>query len=149
MQKNYSSQSGVALLEALISAIIIAIGLLGLAALQVVTNRQSNHTNYAYLAALQIYDMADRMHANSVGVSTGSYNNLSGIPSSAAICSGVVSCNPAQLAMYDSAQWNTANAALLPSGTGTVTGNGSNFTVNMQWREPQIGTRTLSMIFRI
>ena len=144
-------QQGVALLEVLISIIIIAIGLLGIAALQSTTMRQGHHSELTYQALLQIYDMADRMRANPIGLTNGLYNNVTGIPNSPPVCSGPVNCTPAQMATADIAAWNNANAILLPTGTGTVTGAGSGtlFTVTINWVETEVGNRSLSMGFQL
>lgn len=139
-------QQGVALLEVLISMIIVAIGLLGIAQLQIATLRQSTHANFSYQAAQQIYDMADRLRANPVAVAAGSYNAINGIPGSPPSCKSST-CTPTQMATYDASDWNTINAAVLPTGTGTVSGagTGSTFRITVSWVEPEVGNRSLAM----
>ncbi len=146
-------QSGFTLLEVLITVVVLSIGLLGIAGLQLVGLRFANNANLRYQAVLQANDMADRMRANQQGVSAGSYNNISGTGSDpGCITSG---CSPAQMAATDAFQWNTANAQVLPAGTGTVTGNGANsvFTVTINWTEMGptgvgSGTHSYVMSFR-
>jgi len=107
------------MIEVLVALLVLSIGLLGLAALRA-TGLRYNHGAYLRSqAVVQAYDMADRMRANLPGVQAGAYNNLSGIPSTHPDCLGA-SCVPSDMAQFDLWQWNTANAALLPGGTGTV-----------------------------
>lgn len=144
-------QRGGALLEALITGLVVGIGLLGIVGLQITTVQQGAHANLSYQATLQAYDMVDRMRANPAGVQAGLYNVVQGIPSSYPNCNGSVNCIPSQIASFDAGDWNTNNAALLPAGVGTVTGagSGSNFSIQLQWNEPRVGTRTLVVTTRI
>ncbi len=122
------------MLEVLVAVVVLAIGLLGLAALQITGLRYLATANQSYLASLQVYDMADRMRANPIGVLNGDYNAISGIGSDPGCVS--TSCTPALMAGTDAYQWNTANAALLPGGAGTVANNGNLFTITVTWNEP-------------
>ena len=111
-------QTGFALLEVLIAVVVISFGLLGLAGLQL-TSMKNNHSAYfRSIATQQAYDMADRIRSNFAGIAAGNYSHVSGTPGDpGCIATG---CTPAQLAQYDIDQWNTDNAALLPSGAGVV-----------------------------
>jgi type IV pilus assembly protein PilV len=125
---------GFSLVEVLIAIVVLSVGLLGLAGLQA-TGLRNNHSAYLRsIATLQAYDMADRMRANIQGVQAGAYDSISGTPT-APDCS--VSCAPSVIATLDNSQWNTSNASLLPSGTGTVTGAGlgSIFTITVTWTD--------------
>lgn len=128
-------QSGVSLIEVLVSVIVMAIGLLGLAALQGSAVRFNHSAELRSIANSQAQSMIDRMRANKQGVESGFYNNLSGLPSQTQ-CSA---CSPAQLAQYDLYQFNTTNAQLLPSGQGQVTGNGRVFTITIFWDNDRSG----------
>lgn len=141
-QKNIG---GFTLIEVLVTLIILSIGLLGLAGLQG-TDIQSNHSAYLRSqAALLSNDMADRMRSNMVGIANGDYDSIlsnSGtiIPS----CNSAAGCTPAEMAQHDASTWNDAIANLLPSGKGSVTGNGNNsiFTIIVMWKDP-LKTRTI------
>lgn len=128
-------QSGVSLIEVLVSVIVMAIGLLGLAALQGSAVRFNHSAELRSIANSQAQSMIDRMRANKQGVESGFYNNLSGLPSPTQ-CSA---CSPAQLAQYDLYQFNSTNAQLLPSGQGRVTGNGRVFTITIFWDNDRSG----------
>lgn len=110
--------TGFAMLEVLISVLVLSFGLLGLAGLQAY-GLKNNHSAYLRsLATQQAYDIADRMRANRQGVDNGKFNLATGIPTDpGCIASG---CSANNLADYDLNQWNTANAALLPSGIGVI-----------------------------
>lgn len=126
-------QSGVSLIEVLVAIVILSIGLLGIAGLQLTSFRFMHDSNLMYQAALQANDMADRIRANSVGRDNGNYNNISGTGSDpGCITTG---CTPAQLAATDGFEWNTLNAQVLPTGTGTVVGAAGQFTITVTWSE--------------
>lgn len=141
---------GFTLLEVLIAVVVLSVGLLGLMGLQAMGLR-NNHSAYLRTQATWLsYDMADRMRANKSGVGTGAYNgnvNMKSIDtgkdySSAQNCR-TISCTPAELAPYDAAQWkqNFANA-VLPSGSGTVTGDGAAgtpMTITVNWMDMEKG----------
>jgi len=114
------SNAGFTLLEVLVALLVLSIGLLGLAALQASGTRYVHGSYLRSQAVIQAYDMADRIRANLPGVQAGDYTDLSGIPSTHSDCTSS-SCSAAQMAQFDLWQWNTANAALLPAGAGTVT----------------------------
>ena len=59
-----SRSSGFSLLEVLVGLIILAIGLLGLAAMQMISLRQNNDAYLRSQATLQAYNIIDRMRAN-------------------------------------------------------------------------------------
>lgn len=142
---------GFSLLEVLVAVLILSIGLLGIAGLQITGLRYAAAANIQYVASLQVLDMAERMRANMAGVTAGAYNSISGIGSDPGCISS--SCSPSQMAATDAYQWNSTNARVLPSGTGTVTSNGNLFTINISWNEPAgLGTapqaRSISVTFQ-
>jgi type IV pilus assembly protein PilV len=130
--------AGFTMIEVLITLIILSLGLLGLAGMQA-TGLKSNHEAYMRSqATLLAYDMSDRMRANMAGVSAGNYNNISGIPQSYTDCESNA-CTPAQMAVFDTYQWNTALADKLPSGQGTVTTSGGISTLSVMWDHERSG----------
>lgn len=131
-------QTGFTMIEVLITAVILSLGLLGLAGMQA-TGLKSNHQAYMRSqATLLAYDISDRMRANMAGVKAGDYNNVSGIPQSYTDCQAN-SCTPAQMAIFDAYQWNTTLASTLPSGQGTVTAAGGILTVTVMWDHERSG----------
>lgn len=143
--------AGFTLLEVLIALLVLSIGLLGLAALQTV-GLKFNHQSYQRTQAVfQAYDMIDRIRANTVAKSSGSYNNvaLGSIPSVVGIdCS--TGCAPADLATFDINRWNSANSTSLTQGRGAVclgtfngdltscTVDGNIYRVGLSWLEADV-----------
>lgn len=112
------SQSGFSLIEVLVSALILAIGLVGVAGLQAMSLKNNQSAYMRSQASALAYDLADRMRTNVAGANAGYYD-----PANAAVrasCSTAVGCGPQQLAQNDISQWNAELAGNLPMGTGFV-----------------------------
>ena len=156
---------GFSLLEVLIALVVLMVGMLALAGLQTVS-LSNNHSAYLRSqAVIQAHDMADRMYANSAGVQGGDYNSISGIPSSPPTCLTTatsaetlagIGCTTAQMAVFDAFEWNTANAAVLPSGLGTVVGPDGNgtYAITLSWLEQEEdgtsdSTDTKTFVFQV
>ncbi len=140
--------AGFTLLEVLIALFVLSVGLLGLASLQAQALRYNHNAYLRSVATQQAYDIADRIRANAVGLQNGSYDSITSDPGDpGCITSG---CTPAQVAAFDAFEWYTALSTLLPSGTGTVAGNGpdSLFTVTVTWNEleTETGPRSISLV---
>ncbi|AHE67679.1 type IV pilus modification protein PilV [Legionella oakridgensis] len=142
MDKDVSAQcqKGFTLIEVLISVVILAIGLLGIAAIQLNMIRYNHSAQMRSIAIAQANNMIDRMRANYTGVKTGLYNNVSGIPANP----GCTTCNSSQIAQLDTYQWNSNNALLLPSGQGTVINNGNHYTITLYWDNNRTGATGLN-----
>jgi len=125
---------GVTLIEVMVSLIILAIGLLGIAALQGLGTKFGNKAYYRSQAIAQAYDLFDRMRANPGGVSASNYIQ-DPIPGSYSSDCGSSACSAADLATYDLAAWNTTNGVVLPGGTGAITVSGLDITVVVNWSE--------------
>jgi len=111
-------QKGLSLIEVMITLAVFSFGLLALAALMASGLKYNTSALHRSYATSQAYDMADRMRANRLGVDERYYRNLSESGTDPdCIESG---CTPEQMAQYDTWQWNTDNARLLPEGAGTV-----------------------------
>ena len=67
-------QSGASLLEVLVSVLILAIGLLGIAALQSITLKNTQSSSERTAAIIQSYAMLDMMRANRDTARSGGYN---------------------------------------------------------------------------
>lgn len=129
---------GFSMIEVLITLVVLSIGLLGIAGLQV-TGMQSNRSAYYRSQATIIaYDMIDRMRTNVDGVAANLYDDLdsSSPPSTAPTCIDTSSgCSATSLAENDLQEWVDDHLSLLPAGTGTVTRSGNIFTVTVNWVE--------------
>lgn len=111
-------QTGFTLVEVLVAALLLSIGLVGLAGLQAASlaNNQSSFMR-SQVTALA-YDLADRMRSNIVGANAGAYDPTN--PLLVAACVSNVGCTPVQLAQNDIAEWNAAITTYLPMGQGWV-----------------------------
>lgn len=144
--RQHSRQKGMTLLEVLVSIIIMAIGMLGIASMLILSNK-ANNSSYAKLQAIQcVSDIFDRIRANSAAAVSGNYNvsntGTNGMPTAvatpSALCNATV-CTPAQMASYDTWYWLTKDVSQLPNGSGSITsapsGSAGNtvITVTVQW----------------
>ena len=74
LQSGRGAQAGASLLEVLISVLILAIGLLGIAALQSVSLRNTLSSEARTAAVIQSYAMLDMMRANRNSAIEGDYD---------------------------------------------------------------------------
>lgn len=114
-------QSGFTMLEVLISMVIIAFGLLGVAGLQVFALKNNQSATFRSTATMLAADMADRVKANVGGAIDGAYNapDLGAYVTAVAGCAGA-GCTTAELAQNDLFEWQQRIAAVLPGGVGIV-----------------------------
>ncbi|GLS27919.1 type IV pilus modification protein PilV [Marinibactrum halimedae] len=133
-------QRGVTLIEILVTIVILAVGMLGLAAMQTMSLKNINNSQYRTLATIYAYDMAERMRSNQAGVQNGNYNDIEGEETNPS-CSP---CSSVQIAQLDAFQWQQAiqQAAAdggLPAGAlGTVEDVDSianAFDISVSWPE--------------
>jgi len=138
-------QSGFTLIEILITLIIMSIGLLGMASLQMNSLRSNQGAYLRSQASMLSYDMADRMRANSVRAIAGDYNGFDTdgtVPSDPGCIDAATGCSAAQQSNTDMFEWASrvngtgAGIALLPAAQGTITrGAGNLFTILIDWTE--------------
>lgn len=134
---NIRSNSGFSLLEVLIALLVLAVGLLGIAALQGVALKTNHGAYLRSQATFLAYDMMDRMRANRTAALSGDYN----LAMSADPAGG------ASLADEDLQDWIDNNVSvLLPAGDGEVDCVDNNSvagvetcTITVQWDESRIG----------
>lgn len=133
-----SSQKGFTLIEVLVTVIVLAVGLLGLAGLQA-SSLRFNHGAYLNSQATNLaYEIIDRMRANNANAVTGAYDiALAAAPGGA----GVVN--------QDLTEWKASLSGLLPLGDGAIcrsnaaaptsladcTASGTMFIVVVQWND--------------
>jgi len=129
--------AGFSLLEVLISLVILAIGLLGLAGLQA-AGLKNNFSAYHRTQATQLaYDMADKMRSNMSSIGGYPTND----PSSAISQSSCDNnCSSSLMAQNDLYQWNQKLISELPLGQGTISSPVSGiYTISIQWDDNRDG----------
>ena len=137
MNKN----AGFTLVEVLIAMLVLAIGLLGLAALQINSLRNNQSAYNRTQATLLAYEMADRMRTNKTAIASGSYISTSPSPGtqSSVFCNGITNFCIAQLmATYDLELWYAhIISALGVLATGSVGFDPATeiFTITINWPE--------------
>ena len=116
--------SGFSIIEVLVALLVLAIGLLGLAALQA-QGLRFNHDAYVRTQATQLaYDIIDRMRANRANA--GAY--MAGDPG--------IGCDPTDASInMDLSCWYESLDAALPGGDGVITANATAnfFDVTVRW----------------
>ena len=164
-------QRGLSMIELLVAVLVLAIGVLGITALQMVSLQNNRGALFRAEAVQLAYDMMDRIRANPEGAVPGAaYNGLAiaDAPPGAADCVAA-NCSQAQMVTFDQAVWKcslgnfNANAQCtgfraagvlppeadqpgLPEGDGSIVVDGAGVvTITVQWTEPdgQIGTVTI------
>lgn len=141
--KPHKKQCGFTLLEVLIALLILSIGLLGLASLQTNGLRSNQMASMRTTATQLAYNIADRMHANPVGVDAQDYViAVSDVDPVIATDCESTTCTSLQMATYDLSQWRSA-INTLPGGsssiTRTVTGTVVTHTITVFWDEYRYG----------
>ena len=139
---SFNRSRGFSLMEILVTVIVLSIGLLGLAGLQL-SGLRYNHSAYLRSqATLMTNDILDRMNANRAAARAGNYDIAVGTSASSpgASCNGSTTdtCTPTQMAIYDLNDWKQNLATILPAGDGSVSrsigaGNQVLATIIIQW----------------
>ncbi len=145
---NKSKQNGFSMIEVLITMVIMAVGLLGLAGLQATSLRNNESAYQRSQAAQMAYDMLDRMRVNAAGVAAGGYNSIDTTPpdsyTSCKPTDTTTACTTTQMTTFDDGDWHAQLANLLPLGTGSVAGSGTGsvFTITVTWDDNRDGSLT-------
>ncbi|HEC17804.1 MAG TPA: type IV pilus modification protein PilV [Gammaproteobacteria bacterium] len=157
-------RAGFTLVEILVTIVVVSIGLLGLAGLQINGLRANLSSEARSKASVLANDIIERMRANPLGVAAGAYDGVSyteadcaGAPP-APFCSStsggsgpVDSCNAAEMAAVDAWVWGCGMPVAadveasgivhqLTNGTASITcaapcGAGSAHTITVTWDE--------------
>ena len=135
MLVNKRKQRGLSLIESMIALVVISIGLLGIAALQITAMSQNssalNHSQAVWLA----YNMSDRIRANN-----SEFLNYDGIDTNIGYSGDCIvsACSTAQMLQADAAEWATMVQSL-PGGRGMITSNADGLLVTILWDDEGTG----------
>lgn len=105
-QNSRNTQRGVGMLEILITVLILSIGFLAVAKMQVQGMRFSQSAYIEAQAYFMITDMMDRMRSNTDGVRAGFYDNQGTSDSATNPNCGVNYCDERKLAEQDLFEWS-------------------------------------------
>lgn len=146
--RRFDSIRGFSLLEVLIALLVFSLGLLGLAALLMVSVK-TNHSAYLRTqASFLAQSMADRMRANSRSIWEGTYDGNYPIASgSTPGCDDTAPCSYSDVAARDKGIWSGQLKDSLPAGSGNITceRNSSVSVTNFAGRPPYDGLCTIKL----
>jgi type IV pilus assembly protein PilV len=134
------SAAGFTLVEVLVALVVLSIGLLGIASLQVSSLRWNHGASKRSQATLLAYDILDRMRANPIAARSGEYSTGG---------------TPKTVATGDLAQWSSNITAVLGAGaTGTVSaptasGTSAWFDITVTWTDSPDNPSDSSLTFRL
>ncbi len=132
---------GFTLLEVLVAILVLSIGLLGLAMLQVESLKYNTDAYFRTQATMLAYEIIDQMRANSAAAKAGGYS-ASAAPSTTETCGASASgcASTTALANYDLSVWYARLAAVLPADTtpSSISQSGNTCTVIVRWKERDI-----------
>lgn len=134
---NLANKRGFTLLEALISFMILSIGMLGIASLQAVSLKAGKTSVYGSVAMMKVDELLESMRANSSALSTYAGGGAS------IGCTGTMVCSDVQLAQDDVYWWKQNLQAGLPSAATTAVtvtppvapSNMATVQVDIAWKE--------------
>jgi type IV pilus assembly protein PilV len=134
-------QIGFSMVEVLVALVVLAIGLLGIAALYLNSLQSGRTAIYRTQAVTLAADLADRIRMNRTAQAA--YGTLfADAEAVVATCTTTGGCSDADLASTDLANWKAAIAQLLPNGQGQVVvtppvnaGDPTNYVITVQWAE--------------
>ena len=134
-QSGTKNQTGLTLVESMIAMLVISIGLLGIAALQITAMSQNssalNHSQAVWIA----YNMSDRIRANMI-----QFANYDGVDTTSGYSQNCMAsvCTNAQMLTADAADWTTLVASL-PGGRGVISSNADGLLVSVMWDDEGTG----------
>jgi type IV pilus assembly protein PilV len=128
-----ATQSGLGLIEILVTVLVLGIGILGVASTQVVSLQMNSQSQSRSQAVLLAEDILDRIRANpgSPAAYALAAGNAQGADNGACDTSFVPA--NATVAANDLAAWENSLACLLPAAERTVAVNGNTVTVTIDW----------------
>ena len=148
-RRSVADQKGMTLIEVLVTLILVSVGLLGVAALQLASLRNNEESYMRSQASVLAADILDRMRANSIAFRAGDYDVSFSTPEEETAEEAPAEETPAEeteesegeeeatdsAASRDIAAWQTELARLLPNGTGQIESDGNIATITIRWSE--------------
>lgn len=126
-----AGQCGTTMLEVLITIVVLAFGLLGLAGLQAVSLKNNNNAYYRSQATMFAYDITERMRVNKAAAKAGDYNIIT-----------TVTPSGTDVAKTDLIEWRKNIAAGMPNGVASISVAGGVVNIVIQWDGNTFTTQT-------
>jgi type IV pilus assembly protein PilV len=124
------------MIEVLVTIVIIAVGVLGTAALQVTTLKNLSSSHSTSIAAMMVDDLGERIRANPDAAASYVHTNA---PTTYTDCS-TGGCSNSQLADYDLGTWWQEVSAVLPAPKSKVSLEGGSYRIWVYWDEDRSGS---------
>lgn len=141
-----TDQAGMALIESLVSLLILALGVLAMLGVQLRSMSENQAANNRVLASRLADDLIERMKANPLGLTQATAYSLGSswgqVSAPSVLCTASTGCTPAQQALYDLWAWQTSARNTLPGGNATTFQSPSDPTqigVMVAWRAREKG----------
>lgn len=128
---NTKRQVGSTLVEVLITVLVLSVGLLGMATMQFDGIKRNMDSSFRSQAVNLAYDMSDRIRVNRTGALSAGNGYV--------IALGAAAPAGATKAAQDIQAWLANLANELPSGDGSITRAGNEYTVTVCWDESRDG----------
>ena len=146
--RNLVRQRGTSLIEVLVAVVVLAVGLLGVAGMQMSALRNNQSAYQRSVAAMLASSIAERMEANRTNAQAGAYNLAVGAPG----CNGP---GVGSLALQDLDDWISemqGPGMLGPLRCGGVACNGPLCTITILWQDDRTGvdgTETPTIVLEV
>ena len=119
----------------MVTLLVLSIGLLGLAGMQISALKNSHDASLRNQASALSHEIAERMRSNRSAAQDGNYDiGVAELPGNDPDCEAAP-CNSGEMAAYDLNQWKAALANQLPAGDGGISRNGDLLSVQVFWDE--------------
>lgn len=152
---NMPKQQGFTLIEVLVAALVLAIGVLGLATTMMLGLKSDQSAYFRSQSSAIAYDMADRIRLNRAAADAGSYDNIdtnAALPGDPNCVSSPGGCDSGQQAALDARDWawnfkKVDNSVAtfspkLPNGRGVVTRDANDrYVITVTWSEADTGNK--------
>lgn len=136
-------QQGFTLLEVLVATLVIAVGLLGIASLQLTNGIYGQSSMHRTQASSLAQELFERMRVNFVQAKAGNYD-IGTLPVLTTDCGGAeANCTPSEMTEHDLRVWSARVNSLLPGADASITtgpNDGENpvdITFTMTWDRNQ------------
>lgn len=136
--KTNKLERGTTLIETLVALLVLSIGLLGIAGMQMTSLQNNRGAHLRSQAQVLSYDIADRMRANRNAALMGGYTIAFG-----------ASASGSTVQVIDLNNWKQSLAAALPAGDGQIDIVGTNMVrITVRWTD-SLGTQQFTTQTRI